>query len=75
MARPASKPIPVRLRPVIVAYLDDLDRIGSYGKGRSGVIRRFVENGIAREIERGVLGKKDAANLGEKLGEEDEEGT
>ena len=24
----ASKPIPVRLRPVVVAYIDELDRIG-----------------------------------------------
>ena len=70
-----NKPIPVRLRPVIVAYLDALDRIGSYGKGRAGVIRRFVENGIAREIQRGVLEKKDAIDLGEAADEDEDEGT
>jgi hypothetical protein len=62
----ASNPqVLVRLRPVVVAYLDELERIGGYGKGRAGVIRRFVENGIAREIRRNVLEKKNAADLGE----------
>lgn len=58
----ANKPIHVRLRPVIVSYLDELDRIGGYGKGRVGVIRRFVENGIVRAIERKVLDKKEMIN-------------
>jgi len=68
----ATKPIQVRLRPVVLAYLDALDRIGGYGKGRAGVIRRFVENGISREIQRGVLDKKDAADFGETTDEDDE---
>jgi hypothetical protein len=68
----SNKPIPVRLRPVILAYLDELDRIGGYGKGRSGVIRRFVENGIAREIQRKVIDKKNAKDFGE-TGDDDEE--
>lgn len=55
----------VRLRPVIIAYLDELARIGAYGKGRSGVMRRFIENGIAQAVERGVIDKKNAANFGE----------
>lgn len=69
----ASKPVPVRLRPVVLAYIDELSRIGGYGEGRSGVIRRFVENGIALEIGRGVLQKKNAEDLGEKIGEEADE--
>jgi hypothetical protein len=68
----SNKPIPVRLRPIVVAYLDELHRIGGYGKGRAGVIRRFVENGIARAIQRGVLDKKNAADLGETDDDEEE---
>jgi hypothetical protein len=68
----ASNPqVLVRLRPVVVAYLDELERIGGYGKGRAGVIRRFVENGIAREIRRNVLEKKNAADLGESTDDSD----
>jgi len=69
----ASKGISVRLRPVVLAYIDELNRIGGYGEGRAGVIRRFVENGIAREIRRNVLPKKNAVELGEKLGEDNED--
>ena len=69
----SNKPIQVRVRPVILAYLDELDRIGGYGKGRSGVMRRFVENGIARAIQRGVLDKKNAKDFGETGDDEEEE--
>jgi hypothetical protein len=68
-----NKPIPVRLRPGLIAYLDELDRLGGYGKGRPGVIRRFVENGIARAIQRKVLDKKSATDFGAKLDEDEEE--
>jgi hypothetical protein len=61
----ANTPVQVRLRPVVLAYLDELDRIGGYGKGRVGVIKRFIENGIARELRRNVLEKKNANDLGE----------
>ena len=67
----ASKSIPIRLRPIVVAYIDELDRIGGYGEGRSGVIRRFVENGIAREIKHGVLVAKNANDFGESTTAED----
>lgn len=66
-----SDPTNVRLRPVILAYLDDLARIGCYGKGRSGVMRRFIENGISRAVERGVIVKRDAVDFGEDQGEGD----
>lgn len=69
----SNKPVQVRLRPVIIAYLDELDRIGGYGKGRPGVIRRFVENGIAHAIQRKVLEKKNAADFGETTDEEDDD--
>jgi hypothetical protein len=63
----ANKPIPVRLRPVIHAYLAELDKIGGYGEGKAAIVRRFVENGIANAIRDKVLDKKNAADLGEKL--------
>lgn len=72
MASPPSKPIPLRLRPVIVAYLDELDRIGGFGKGRAAIIRRFVENGILREIRRGTIEKKSATDFGETIGRDEE---
>jgi hypothetical protein len=66
----ANKPIPVRLRPVIHAYLAELDRIGGFGEGKAAIIRRFVQNGIANAIRDKVLEKKNAADLGEKLDDE-----
>jgi hypothetical protein len=66
-----SDPTNVRLRPVVLAYLDDLAKLGCYGKGRSGVIRRFVENGITRAVERGVIPKRDAADFGEDQADDD----
>lgn len=68
----ASKPIPLRLRPIVVAYLDELERLGGYGKGRAGVIRRFVENGIAKAIRDGVLAKKNSVDFDEPA-EDDED--
>jgi hypothetical protein len=44
--------------------LKDLFFRAVYGEGRAGVIRRFVENGIAREIRRKVIDKKTAQNFG-----------
>ena len=54
----ASPVVNVRLPTVIVEYLDELSRIGGYGTGRSGVIRRFVENGVVRAIELKVIEKR-----------------
>jgi hypothetical protein len=70
----ANPPVTIRLRPVIVAYLEDLGRIGAYGKGKAGVIRRFIENGVAHAIERGVVEKRDAADFGERLEDEEDDG-
>jgi hypothetical protein len=64
--------IPVRLRPIIVAYLDELARIGAFGKGRSGVMCRFIEDGIARQIARQIIDRRDAIDFGEAP-EDDEE--
>lgn len=66
-----NPPILVRLRPVTVAYLEQLSRIGAYGKGRSGVMRRFIEAGIARAIEQRVINKLDATQFGEADNEDE----
>ena len=55
----------VRLPPIIRTYLDDLAKIGAYGKGRSGVMRRFIENGIKDAIEKKVIAPRDVAEFGE----------
>ena len=63
----------VRLRPVISAYLEELALTGAYGKGKAGVMRRFIENGIVRAIERKVIEKKNATDFGEAADPEDDE--
>jgi len=68
----ANPVVTLRLRPIIIAYINDLARVGSYGKGRSGVIRRFVENGVTHAVERGVIGKRDATEFGESPEDEDD---
>lgn len=55
----------VRLTPIMRAYLDDLAKIGAYGKGRSGVMRRFIENGIKEAIEKKVIAPRDVSEFGE----------
>ena len=69
----ANPPVTIRLRPVMIAYLDDLGRIGPYGKGRAGVIRRFVENGVKQALERHAIDKRDGSDFGETFGEDEEE--
>ena len=58
----------------MLAYIDELSRIGGYGKGRSGVIKRFVENGIARELRRNILKQNNADDMAEKEAADDDEG-
>lgn len=53
----------LRLAPIIRAYLDDLAKIGAYGKGRSGVMRRFIENGIKDALEKGVIAPRDVSEF------------
>jgi hypothetical protein len=58
----------------MVAYLDELGGIGPYGKDRAGMIRRFIENGVRQAIEQDVIERRDAADFGEDLGDDEEEG-
>ncbi|MEA2860497.1 MAG: hypothetical protein QOC72_2536 [Methylobacteriaceae bacterium] len=55
------------------AYLDDLAKIGAYGKGRSGVMRRFIHEGIQRAIEKQVIGKRSVEEFGGYAAEEEDE--
>jgi len=55
----------VRLTPIIRAYLDDLAKLGAFGKRRSGVMRRFIENGIKEAIEKKVIAPRDVSEFGE----------
>ena len=53
-----------RLEPIDIAYLNDLAKIGGYGKGRAGVIKRFIQNGIVEAIEKGVIPKRSVEEFG-----------
>jgi len=70
MANPGTS---IRLRPIILAYLDELARMGSFGKGRSGVMRRFIEDGINEALTRRLIERRDAFDYGERPEDEDDE--
>ena len=53
----ASPKAQCRLEPITHAYLEDLARLGAYGKGKSGVMRRFIENEIKEALEKQVIPK------------------
>jgi predicted DNA-binding protein len=63
----------VRLPPIVQAYLDDLAKLGAYGKGRSGVMRRFIENGVKDAIEKKVIAPRDVSEFDDGAGEGDDE--
>ena len=56
----------VRLSPVVSAYLDDLAKLGVYGRGRAGVMRRFIENGIKEALEKKVLAPRDVSDFADE---------
>jgi hypothetical protein len=61
----------LRLEPIDIAYLKDLARIG-YGKGKSGVMRRFILNGITAALEAKVIPTRTVEEFGGSA-EDDEE--
>lgn len=63
----------VRLEPIMHAYLEDLAKLGSYGKGKSGVIRRFVENGITEALEKQVISKRSVEDFGGTPADDDDD--
>jgi hypothetical protein len=46
------------------AYLRELAKLGIYGTGEQAVVRRLVEKGIAEAVEKGLIPKKSADDLG-----------
>lgn len=66
-----NKPVPVRLRPIIHYYLQELVRAGAYGKNKSEVMRRFIEGGVVTALQGGVIEKQDIRAYGETLEEGD----
>jgi hypothetical protein len=60
-----------RLSPINHAYLEDLAKLGPYGKGKSGVMRRFIENGIRDALEKHVIAPRDVAQFGGQETEDD----
>lgn len=61
-----------RLSPINHAYLNDLAKLGPYGSGKAGVMRRFIENGIKDALEKGVIRTRNIDEFG-GLQDEDEE--
>jgi hypothetical protein len=43
----------------------DLAKLGPYGKDKSGVVRRLIENGIAAIVETGVVAPRNVFEYGE----------
>lgn len=62
-----------RLRPIMHEYLLDLAKTGAYGKGKSGVVRRFVENGIMAAVQARVIPKRDVRDFGETIEDKDDD--
>lgn len=71
MAAPKAQ---CRLEPINHAYLEDLAKVGAYGKGKSGVMRRLIENGIAAALEAGVIATRRVEDFGGSVSEEDDAG-
>lgn len=61
-----------RLEPITHAYLEDLARLGAYGKGKSGVMRRFIESGIKEALEKQVIQKRSIEEFGGSVSDDDE---
>lgn len=62
----------LRLELIDRAYLKDLARIG-YGKGESGVMRRFILNGIAAALESKVIATRTVEEFGGSVEDDDED--
>ena len=53
------------------AYLEDLAKLGAYGKGKSGVIRGFIEDGVRRALADKAIAARSVEEFG-GIEEEDE---
>lgn len=68
-----SDQLPVRIRPITRAYLQDLKETGAYGTSMADIMRRFTENGIRRALEAGVIVPKKLRDVGETVSEDEED--
>ncbi len=62
-----------RIDPINIAYLNDLAKVGAYGRGKSGVMRRFVQNGIVQALESGLITKRSIEEFGGKVEDEEDD--
>jgi hypothetical protein len=62
-----------RLDPINVAYLQDLAKMGAYGKGKSGVMRRLIERGIQAALETKVIAPRSVEEFGGQVEDEEED--
>lgn len=62
-----------RLDPIQHAYLEDLAKLGVYGRGKSGVMRRFIDNGIQAALEKGVIPKRSIEDFGDSVSDGDDD--
>ncbi len=62
----ANQKAECRLSEINHAYLNDLARLGAYGKGKAEVMRRFIENGIREALEKKVIAPRDISEFGEE---------
>jgi hypothetical protein len=54
----------LRLPEILHAYLEDLAKLGAYGKGKAGVMRRFIEDGIQRALADKVIAPRNIDEFG-----------
>lgn len=59
-----NPPAQLRLSPILHAYLDDLVSVGVFGKDKSAVMRRFIEEGIQRAMAANAVARKDVGDFG-----------
>ena len=59
-----------RLPPIMHSYLKELVDMGAYGKGPTGVAKRFVEQGIADALDKKVIGPKSVEDFDDDEGED-----
>ena len=46
----ANDQVFTRLAPIMHAYLEDLRKLGTYGKTKSDIVKRFIENGVQEAL-------------------------
>ena len=51
-------------------YLADLAKLGAFGSGKAGVVRRFIENGVQDALEKRVIAPRDVSEFGEEEAED-----